>query len=195
MTDRVRSAVPEDAKDIARIHAHSWRKAYRGLLPQRYLDAMSPFVLTVRWQKRLRWDSSRPDRVEQDILVAEHNGRVAGFAEIGPCTDDSDLIGFAGEINMLYVDPELTGQGLGHLMLDHGLRMLTEREYFWVVIWVLEANQRARRFYERAGLRWDTTVREDRFVNERVSVFRYAKALNPVVDFAALAGGAVVEST
>lgn len=189
---RVRSASPEDAKDIARIHAHSWRTAYRGLLPQGYLDAMSPFVLAARWQKRLRWDSSRPDSREQDILVVEHEGRVAGFAEIGPCVDDAELVGFAGEMNMLYVDPELVGRGLGRQLLDHGLRALAGREYFWVVIWVLEDNQRARRFYERAGLRWDMASREDRFVNERVTVLRYAKALNPVVDFAALARGAVV---
>lgn len=194
MTTRVRSATPEDAKDIARIHAHSWRTAYRGLLPQRYLDAMSPFVLTVRWQKRLRWDSTRPDRGEQDILVVEHEGQVAGFTEIGPCVDDSDLIGFAGEVNMLYVEPDLVGRGLGRRMLDHGLRVLGEREFYWVVIWVLEANEPARRFYESAGLRWDTAVREDRFVNERVSVVRYAKALNPIVDFTALAGGSAVKS-
>lgn len=193
MSTRIRSAIPEDAKDIARIHAHSWRSAYRGLLPQRYLDSMSPFVLAARWRKRLRWDHSRLDRAEQDILVLEHLGRVLGFAEIGPCVDDEDLIGFAGEVNMLYIEPESTGRGLGRRLLDHGLQLLAEREYFWVVIWVLEQNHRARGFYERAGLRWDTAIREDRFVNERVSVIRYAKALNPVVDFAALARGAGVE--
>lgn len=193
MSTRVRSASPEDARDIARIHAASWRTAYRGLLPQGYLDAMNPFVLAARWQKRLRWDRSRPDSREQDILVVEHEGRVAGFAEIGPCVDDPDLVGFSGEVNMLYVEPDLVGRGLGRRLLGHGLRTLAEREYFWVVIWVLEDNQRARRFYERAGLRWDTAVRQDRFVNERVTVVRYARALNPVVNFAALARGAVVE--
>ena len=195
MNSRVRPATPEDAKDIARIHARSWRTAYRGLLPQGYLDAMSPFVLTVRWQKRLRWDSRRPDRGEPDIVVVEHEGQVAGFAELGPCVDDSDLIGFAGEVNMLYVEPDLCGRGLGRHLLEHGLRTLAEREFFWVVIWVLEDNHRARRFYERMGLRWDTAIREDRFVNERVSVIRYAMALNPVVDFAALARGGVVKAT
>src|SRR5665647_1820355 len=37
----VRRAEPQDAPVVARVHTASWRQAYRGLLPQEYLDALS----------------------------------------------------------------------------------------------------------------------------------------------------------
>lgn len=150
--------------------------------------------MTVRWQKRLRWDDSRPDRSEHDVWVVEHEDQVVGFGLLEPCMDDA-IVGFAGEVSMLYMSPAWTGRGLGRMLLEHLLDELARREFYWVVIWVLEENAHARKFYERSGLRPDGAAREDRFVNERVSVIRYAGALNPAVDFMALATGEVVESS
>lgn len=193
MTTRIRPATPADAQDIARIHADSWRSAYRGLLPQHYLDAMSPFTLRVRWQRRLRWNDSRPAERDSDVWVIELEQRVLGFSVLEPVMDDDDdLAGFAGEVSMLYVDPEHTRQGLGHTLLERSLELLAEREYYWVVIWVLALNRPARAFYERAGLRPDGAYRQDRFVNENVTVLRYAKPLNPAIDFAALSRGTLI---
>lgn len=189
----IRPATLEDAKKVARIHAASWRSAYRGLLPQRYLDAMSPATLLGRWQRRLRWNASRSEQ-DSDTWVVERRGRVAGFVLMEPVMDDTELAGFAGEVTMLYIDPKHTGKGLGRALLDRAFELLAAREYYWAIIWVLEKNHRARRFYENAGMRVDGARREDRFVNERVSVIRYARALNPVIDFEALSRGTVSES-
>ena len=53
-------------------------------------------------------------------------------------------------------------------------------------MWVLARNEGARRFYEREGLRLDGESRWDSFGPRSVPVVRYAKALNPIVDFEAL---------
>jgi hypothetical protein len=37
----IRRAVADDARGIAQVHVKSWQAAYRGLLPQSYLDALS----------------------------------------------------------------------------------------------------------------------------------------------------------
>ena len=34
----IREATPKDVKDISRIHALSWKSAYKGIVPQAYLD-------------------------------------------------------------------------------------------------------------------------------------------------------------
>jgi len=49
----LRAAVPADARAIAEIHVASWRSAYRGLLPDSLLDAMSVDELEQRWRSRL----------------------------------------------------------------------------------------------------------------------------------------------
>ena len=36
----IRRARPEDAEAVARVHVAGWRHAYRGLLPDDYLDGL-----------------------------------------------------------------------------------------------------------------------------------------------------------
>src|SRR6201986_2388512 len=38
----LRPAEPDDAAAVARVHVCSWQIAYRGLLPEEYLDALAP---------------------------------------------------------------------------------------------------------------------------------------------------------
>ena len=38
----VRRATPEDAAGVAGVHVRSWQVAYRGLLPDDYLDGLRP---------------------------------------------------------------------------------------------------------------------------------------------------------
>ncbi|HEX3025693.1 MAG TPA: GNAT family N-acetyltransferase, partial [Clostridia bacterium] len=40
MNITVRPAQPSDAPEISRIYAASWRRAYRGMVPQEYLDQL-----------------------------------------------------------------------------------------------------------------------------------------------------------
>jgi len=47
----VRRAEPRDAPAVARVHVASWRQAYRGLLPQEYLDSLSVEARTTTWAK------------------------------------------------------------------------------------------------------------------------------------------------
>ena len=38
----LRDAQPFDADAVARVHVQTWQVAYRGLLPDAYLDALRP---------------------------------------------------------------------------------------------------------------------------------------------------------
>jgi ribosomal protein S18 acetylase RimI-like enzyme len=166
---------PGDARGIARVHVASWRATYDGLLPDAYLSRLTVPALATSWGRKL----SRQGDL-RGVWVAERRRRVIGFVEVGACIDDDSLAGFAGEVFMLYVHPEHVGRGVGRALLSRALEALAASPYYWVVIWVVEGNRRARRFYRHLGLRADGATRVDRFAGQPVSVVRHAGPLNPV---------------
>jgi GNAT superfamily N-acetyltransferase len=177
----IRPAYRGDAEALARLHLRSWRWAYRGLLPDSYLRGLRLDVLAGRWFMRLAGSEA-----EEAVRVLDVDGRLGGFVTFGPHRDDATWLGYAGEVYMLYLAPELVGHGLGGALLEGALDELTRCRCFWVVLWVLARNERARAFYERHELRMDGAQRWDPFGEQAVPVVRYAKALNPVLDFSAL---------
>ena len=55
----------------------------------------------------------------------------------------------------IYVDPPRWGTGAGRALMTAALARLTERCFPEVRLWVLAANDQARRFYEGAGFALD----------------------------------------
>jgi ribosomal protein S18 acetylase RimI-like enzyme len=150
----IRPAVPEDAEATARIHVDSWAAAYtlRGFSFEQRLD-----------QHRRLLPS----------FVAEVDGRIAGFVGVGASRDrDAD-----GELYVIYVDPAQWGCGVGRELIRAGEERLRELGYRHVVLWVLDDNPRARRFYEAAGWQADGERRPIEFLGQTVPEVRYAKQL------------------
>ena len=56
----------EDAEAIARVHVAAWRAAYAGVVPDRYLVAMSQAGQARQWRRLLG-----PSRARETVLVAE----------------------------------------------------------------------------------------------------------------------------
>jgi ribosomal protein S18 acetylase RimI-like enzyme len=86
-------------------------------------------------------------------LVACEADRVLGYASLGPARD-ADAVSL-GELWALYVAPEAWGSGVGASLLAAVDEALAARGFPEVVLWVLEANRRARRFYEKHGFELD----------------------------------------
>lgn len=138
----VRDARLEDAATCAGIHVASWKAAYRGMLPDEYLDALSIDDRLPSWQQFL--DGSRsPART---MVVVDDDGVVRGFATIRPSGADAEA-----ELAALYLDPLAQGLGLGRALLDAFMDRARHESYLEAVLWVHPSNHRARRFYERAG--------------------------------------------
>ncbi len=175
-----RPAIAGDVPAIARIHVDSWRATYRGILPAGFLDGLDVGALAEHWDRRVRGE---PDDV---LVVCSPDDMVTGFARLTGCADGPDLAGFAGEVSMLYLAPPAVGCGLGAGLWRACVDALAGRGYRWLVVWVLAANHHARAFYRSRGLRADGAWRVDLFDGQPVDVIRYASALNPVVDMAAL---------
>ena len=57
----------------------------------------------------------------------------------------------AGELFALYVDPDFWGRGVGRALIAAARARLVAEGYRWAVLWVLEGNARADRFYRADG--------------------------------------------
>ena len=142
----IRTAGPDDAYDIVRINTRGWQQAYAGIVPDDVLAAMGDFKERAkRFKERLRGPGTF------QIMVAEQGGATVGYVQFGPYRDGEQLNRAVGEVVAIYVEPEHWGNGAGRALLSTAVTALAKGGTPEVRLWVLEANQSARRFYERAG--------------------------------------------
>lgn len=151
----IRAARPGDAPAIAALHIDAWRAAYRGLVPDAVLDGFSVAQRTERWRARLSAEPAPGPAAQRTWVVDDERG-LAGFALAGPARDESaPPPDGAGEVHAIYVRPDAVGRGYGGALFEHAVADLVERGFEPILVWVFEANGRARRFYERAGFQPD----------------------------------------
>ena len=142
---RIRIATADDAPGMARIHVDTWRTAYRDILPADFLDALSYEARTQRWRDNLA--QAGP---QQFTLVAQDDsGEVVGFAGGGPERDGTP--GYDGEIYAVYVLAQQQRRGIGRQLMGVSARHLMDQGFGAAMLWALEANSRARAFYEALG--------------------------------------------
>jgi L-amino acid N-acyltransferase YncA len=170
---RVREMRLADCDRVSEIRVRGWQSAYRGLMPQSFLDALS-VPKDAEW-RRAHFSA----RAEQGVvnLVAEQDGEIVGWAAYGPYRD-GEVRTEEAELYAIYVDPDRYGGGVGHALLQESLRQCEAAGHDSILLWVLKGNVRVRRFYERAGFRADGV--EEPFEVEGVAVpeVRYAKKLS-----------------
>ncbi len=79
----IRPARAEDAADLAAVHVQSWQSAYRGLVPQDFLDGLDVGRRTAAWERIL---GDLDDR-RAGAFVAEADV-IVGFAHVCASRDD-----------------------------------------------------------------------------------------------------------
>lgn len=149
----MRAAGPDDVPALAALHVETWRAAYRGIMPDALLDGLSVAVFAGHWSGHLA-------RATRTDLVCDDGGRVIGFAAFGPARDPDVDARDVAELYGIYVHPEQWGRRAGWMLWTASATALREQGRREVVPWVLEANARARRFYERVGFTVDAGARK-----------------------------------
>ena len=142
----VRRAAVEDARAIAEINVAGWQAAYRGILPDDYLENLPVRAREIALQSRLH----RDEQGEAPAWVAERDGRAIGYLSSGPPRDD-DVTPPAAEVYALYVVPQAWRTGAGRALMETAGSHWQKRGVATLVLWVLEANARGRTFYGAMG--------------------------------------------
>lgn len=93
----VRRAKAFDASRIAEIHVTSWQVAYRGIIPDAFLNSLDVAKREQVWRDVIT-ETANP------VFVAESAGSVVGFCHLAP-SRDADLPR-AAEITAIYLDPD-----------------------------------------------------------------------------------------
>jgi ribosomal protein S18 acetylase RimI-like enzyme len=149
-----------DAAVIAAVHHATVSVAYRGYFPH----SPPPTVAELRavWTARL----ADPTAI---ALVASRDGLPAGsvMSRADPQFGEGQIVG-------LHVLPSQWGQRIGSALHDAALAVLAEARYRAAGLWVIDANDRARRMYEKRG--WTLLPGAEKEYNG-VTEVRYYKEL------------------
>lgn len=140
----------DDRMMISKVYEESWKVAYKGIIPQNYLDS----IPEGNWVSNL-------DNKDWKTLVCIDNGKIVGTSSF--CKSRFEQFQGWGEIISIYLLPDYIGKGYGKILMKTTLSELKRQGYKNVFLWVLEENTRARNFYEQYGF-WLT----DDFLDDNI---------------------------
>ena len=128
----------DDPFEISSIYEKSWKFAYKGIIPQEYLNG----IPSGHWANSLNKDGMN------NLLLIE-NGQKIGTACF--CKSRWEKYSDYGEIVSIYFLPDYFGKGYGKDLLNKCVDELNKLGFQKILLWVLEDNHRARKFYEKNG--------------------------------------------
>ena len=146
---RIRPATQSDLKEIAAIHAASWKDAYSDVFPAEFLVGQIDRQFSNYW-------GEISIKTEDLVLVAKKDspvGFIAVWCRPTPFIDN------------LHVRPSQRSKKIGSALMKAAARELIDRGHRTGYLWVFENNEKAIRFYERLG-----GVKKEK---ERKTVFGY----------------------
>lgn len=123
-------------------------------------------------ERRGQWTEMLADPSWRALVVEDADG-IAGFALTGPPENGEGPPG-TGELLGIYLVERAIGIGVGRELLVQATRGLVGLGYRRATLWVLEANARARRFYEAAGWSTDGVTHPHPVGDVELPVVRYA---------------------
>ncbi|ANA82932.1 N-acetyltransferase [Paenibacillus glucanolyticus] len=141
---QIRYANEHDAEGIAKVHVDSWKTTYKGIVDDRFLQALSAADRVEGW----RWKLANMPEDEQLLVVADEDGKVYGFMSYG--TEREQKMPHEGELYAVYLLEEIQGQGYGNQLFARLKEYMNMKGYTSLLVWVLEGNS-AEHFYRHKG--------------------------------------------
>ncbi|MGI8607889.1 MAG: GNAT family N-acetyltransferase [Candidatus Dormibacteria bacterium] len=108
----------------------------------------------------------RPGREPRDVLVAEVDGTVVGYAGLGhalPVASSRHVL----EVQGLAVDPGHARRGIGRQLVEAAIVEAARRGARRLTLRVLGSNPRARALYEKCGFAVEGVLHEEFFLEGR----------------------------
>lgn len=144
MIATLRCATAEDAPAIARVRIDCWRTAYRGIVPDAYLDGMDIAESTDMWSRVL---TAGPNTAS--VFVADDGGDVVGFAAGNMLKEPRFELD--AELSAVYVRRDHQRAGIGRRLVESVARAQRAHGATGMIVWVIAGNKAARAFCESLG--------------------------------------------
>lgn len=160
----IRLIRPEDDRmAVSRVYEESWKTAYRGMIPDTYLDSI-PIG---------HWMAARSDGPTDRTLLLLDGGEIVGVSTVcrSRFPDRPDW----GEVISLYLRPAYMDKGHGGPLLEAAVNALRDQGFSQIFLWVLEENAQARHFYEKHGFRFSGDAMETDIGGKTVREVRYIR--------------------
>jgi GNAT superfamily N-acetyltransferase len=162
----VRPATIDDVTEIRAAYLTAWRAAYADLLDPTVLEEQAEIRAKHDWEGAITSEDSA-------VAVAVAGDDIVGVVEFDdPWAVTSD----APMVEMLYVVPSAWGTGAAKQLLTSATDRMRECGHPFGRLRVVEAQVRARRFYEREG--WRLEVETPPATNGFYALLYYRRHLN-----------------
>ena len=156
MDVEIRSARIADIPAVAQVHLDSSKIAYRGILDQDLLNALSLSGRIALWEAR--YANTGP---QGRLWILSRVSNIVGFA-LCDAVDDQGAPPAACELKSFYITPNCWGAGLGSRLIAHVVNDFKDRGFESMLLWTIRENARARAIYERLGFCFDGSSRHTR---------------------------------
>ena len=150
MTVEYRTATVADAAALSAIGARTFTDTFGHLYQPDDLATFLKSHVVEAWEKELCDPAFA-------VRVAELDGKMVGYAKLGPPHLPFEPRGEAAELRQLYVLEEMKGQGVAHTLIDWVINLARDRRADHLYLSVFTENHRARRFYEKLGFEAEGT--------------------------------------
>lgn len=164
MNIQLKEATKEDVEVLAKIHSRSLNEAFGEIYKKHfsYEDRHAGFTREL--------NSGHPNN-----LLVLYDDEPIGLLTYGKSRyveiDDDSI-----ELWRIYLDPDFWGRGFGTCTMDKALQLIKKLGYKKVILWVLEKNTRARRFYDKNGF-IDSGKRLKDQLGQEIIDFMYIKEI------------------
>jgi diamine N-acetyltransferase len=140
----IRKAEMRDVEALARLAVKTYAAAFGASMSAGDLDA--------HLRKHLSVESIGRMVVDDVVLVAEIDGRMVGYVQVGKARFEQDARLYGEyELRRLYVDGEMQNKGIGAGLMGAAIDTAERAGARRIFLDVWERNAGARRFYERFG--------------------------------------------
>ena len=112
----------DDRLEISNVYEQSWKSAYKGMIPQDYLDS----IPSGRW-------AAKVDNPDWHTLVCVEDEKIVGTSSF--CESRFDTFPGYGEVISIYLLPEYVGRGHGRQLMEKALSELKQMGYKKVMLW------------------------------------------------------------
>lgn len=165
MNITIRTAAAEDAHDFAYVICESWKAAYKDIITPEEMAKRTDVEKRTGFFKELILSGK-----EQFYLAFNENNSPCGVCSTGSARD-TDMPN-CGELIAIYALPEYWGKGIGKQLMDTAISGLKKQGFNGIILWTFEANNRARRFYEKCGFAFDGTYKDSGFPDTKEVRYR-----------------------